>query len=302
LSVVIPPRIFAADRFLFYFAGHGQTEIAPKGQSGFLIPSDGRKMGSNDQFYTYLSVQEIKNVLMEKYRAKHSMVVTDACLSGLAIGRSGHSPHSIQSSLRLKGQTILTAGGRGEMAQDGLFTSIFVQGLSGYADTNTDGYISFGELAQYSRNRVSGRSSGRQNPNYGWWEGQGEMIFRPTPKPKVTEVAPASTISQPAPIPINPESQRKLTKQMIKETIAKNWGRVKICIGWAKKQNPNLTGKCVIQFKIMPNGRVSTPKILSSTLNDPKTEQCLSNRLEAMKFPEFDGTPKTVTYPFVVVK
>jgi formylglycine-generating enzyme required for sulfatase activity len=72
----------------------------------------------------------------------------------------------------------LAAGRQNELAVDGLFTDVFVQGISGRADTNGDGFVTFNELQLYTQQRVTARSNGRQNPMAGPWEGGGQVVFR----------------------------------------------------------------------------------------------------------------------------
>jgi formylglycine-generating enzyme required for sulfatase activity len=186
----IPPKLSPGDRFLLYFSGHGQTETAPGGQMGYLVPADGSKSQGRDQFYTYLSMQEVRNVLMHKYSAKHVMLVADACFSGLLTGRGANPSSSVDAALRMDGKMALTAGGKGQAAVDGLFTNVFVQGISGRADRNADNHVTFGELAVFAQQRVADRSMGRQNPSYGWWEGEGEMVFRYAPGQVGALIAP----------------------------------------------------------------------------------------------------------------
>lgn len=129
----------------------------------------------------------------------------------------------------------------------------------------------------------------------------------PTPPPKVTpaptpppKIAPTPGPT-PAPTPV-PAGESSLTKDQIKSTISANWGKIQVCIGWGKQQNPELEGKAVIKFIISPSGNVTSASVVSTTINDPKTEQCLLHRVQAMKFPSFAGAPKTVSYPFIVKK
>ena len=125
----------------------------------------------------------------------------------------------------------------------------------------------------------------------------------PMPTPIPTPVPTPAPTPAPTPKPLQPTpppSGGGLTKSQIKNTISAYWGKVKVCIGWGKQSNPDLTGKCIVRFVIQPSGAVSSAQVVSSTLNDSKTEQCLVNRVLSMKFPAFEGSPKTVSFPFVV--
>ena len=174
---VIPPQLGPEDRFVFYFSGHGQTENAPGGQIGYLVPVNGRMSESRDQFFTYISMNEVRSVLMNKYDAKHVLVVADACFSGLLTNRAPSPSHSVEAALRHDGKMVISAGGKGQRAVDGLFTNVFVQGMGGKADSDVDGWVTFGELALFVKQKVDDRSEGKQTPLYTWWEGEGEMVF-----------------------------------------------------------------------------------------------------------------------------
>jgi formylglycine-generating enzyme required for sulfatase activity len=213
LQDVIPPQLGQGDRFLFYFSGHGQTEQAPGGQLGYLVPVNGRRPEGQDSWSSYISMTEIRNVLMNKYSAKHVLLVADACFSGLLAGRGTLRSPTVQAALQQEGRMVLTAGGRGEQAMDGLFTGVLVRGMQGGADFNHDGYITFSELALYAQQHVTDRSEGRQHPVFNRWEGEGEMVFRcgdmgqggggepspPPPPPTPTPLPPPVVEQMPQP-------------------------------------------------------------------------------------------------------
>ncbi len=174
---VIPGKVGPGDRLIIYFSGHGQTETAPGGQLGYLVPYDGCMSKRKDLFSSYISMKEVKSILMDKYKVKHILLVSDVCFSGLMTGRGSAKNAEIDTALRLSGSMVLTAGGKNEPAEDGLFTSVFLDGIRGGADYNGDHYVTFSELAQHTRRDVLDKSGGRQRPLYGWWLGEGEIVF-----------------------------------------------------------------------------------------------------------------------------
>jgi formylglycine-generating enzyme len=192
LHDVIPPKLGPGDRFVLYFSGHGQTEGGVSGQLGYLVPATGKKGQGKDLFHTYLSMKEIRNILIDKYRARHVLLVADACFSGLLTGRMAGSSPSAAAAMAKSGKMVITAGGKGEPAEDGLFTDMLLKGLGGEADTNRDGYVSFAELALFGQQRTTQQSEGRQHPVYGWWDGEGEILFRSgQTEPKVMARSPS---------------------------------------------------------------------------------------------------------------
>ena len=179
LQTQLPQKVTAGDRFIFYFAGHGQTQTLGKGKKvGYIVPADGKKEDGQDEWHTYLSMRELRSLLTDYIVSKHTLLVFDSCFSGLMFTRGGlRRPNlNARSYLKRSGVMAITAGGEGELALDGLFTPTFIQALSGEADENADGMTSFQELALYTRREVRARQE-EQNPQFGVISGSGQMIF-----------------------------------------------------------------------------------------------------------------------------
>ncbi len=65
----------------------------------------------------------------------------------------------------------------------------------------------------------------------------------------------------------------------VSSTVLAHSSAVQYCYERELKRNPDLKGKVVVRFTILPNGTVSNPKILSSTLNNPNVERCILSRI-----------------------
>jgi TonB family protein len=65
----------------------------------------------------------------------------------------------------------------------------------------------------------------------------------------------------------------------------------------ARRTNPGLKGKIVLEITILPSGKVSSVKIMSSELNDKKLERRLVARIKMFNFGAKDVKTVTVTYP-----
>jgi len=184
----LPERVGKDDRFVFYFAGHGQTWTSPAtaAKLGYLVPADGSRTDGRDDWHTYISMKELNDELSARFATRHLLLVFDSCFSGIALTRSGGPSGPVRGHLRKEGVTVLTAGGEGELARDGLFTQILVNGLKGEADAGAhpDGVVTFGELAVYVEREVQAQSR-TQTPRYGWLRGEGQMLFevKPTDEP-----------------------------------------------------------------------------------------------------------------------
>jgi len=63
--------------------------------------------------------------------------------------------------------------------------------------------------------------------------------------------------------------------------------------------NPGLSGKITVAFVILPDGKVVSAEIRSSTVNWPELEQSVIRRMRHWKFPKSEGGPVRVTFPFV---
>ncbi|RJO63374.1 MAG: hypothetical protein C4523_20585 [Myxococcales bacterium] len=211
LASVLPTKVGPNDRFVFYFAGHGQTESLVHTQlkgsyimpvEGYIVPADGSRKGG-DQWHTYLSLSEL-NVSLGRYRGKHVVAIFDACFSGLwpVEPASAFTDNIDILKLAVGGNSlsVITAGGAGEQAREGLFTNALIEGMQGRADLNNDTYMTFGELALYTEREVT-RANKRQRPRHSMLFGGGQMVFGPrlkAPQPPPKAVLPAKGKGKPA--------------------------------------------------------------------------------------------------------
>ena len=119
---------------LFYFAGHGHVE--PTG--GYIVASDA---ASGDEGLALAEVLTLAN----KSPARNKVIVLDSCHSGFA----GNLDADSRVSELSEGLTILTAAAQDQYAIEsggsGLFTSLFVDALSGAA-ANLVGEITPGSV------------------------------------------------------------------------------------------------------------------------------------------------------------
>jgi len=174
-------------RVVFYFAGHGQTEDLPGGRErGYIVPVDA---DDYDWQKTMLPMDQL-NRSIKRFKAKHILMAFDSCYSGLGLSRSikrhpAQNSAYIQKMMRSRSIQILTAGSRSEQAIEaaghGLFTDHLLAALAGAADINDDGYITATEIYATLRPSITRKSYSRQTPQFGYIEGNGDIIFRTTP-------------------------------------------------------------------------------------------------------------------------
>ncbi|UCE56141.1 MAG: caspase family protein, partial [Desulfobacterales bacterium] len=175
-------------RVVFYFAGHGQTEDLPGGRErGYIVPVDA---DTYDWQSTMLPMNQLNDII-KQIKAKHIFLAFDSCYSGLGLTRSikRHPKQDsayIQKMMRSRSIQILTAGSRSEQATEaeghGLFTDHLLAALSGAADINSDGYITATEIYATLRPSITKQSYSRQTPQFGYIEGNGDIIFFNKPK------------------------------------------------------------------------------------------------------------------------
>lgn len=183
----IRKSVDANSRVVFYFAGHGQTEDLPGGrEKGYIVPVDA---DTYDWAGTMLPMDEL-NRTIKLFKAKHILLAFDSCYSGLGLTRSikRHPKQDaayINKMMHTRSIQILTAGSRSEQAVEaeghGLFTDHLLAALTGAADINSDGHITATEIYATVRPSITKQSYSRQTPQFGYIEGNGDIIFYNTP-------------------------------------------------------------------------------------------------------------------------
>jgi len=91
-----------------------------------------------------------------------------------------------------------------------------------------------------------------------------------------------------------------LTKDEVGEVIHRHLSEVRYCYESAMLRTPDIEGKLMINFVIGAPGNVKSSDIKSSTLPDPRLDDCILRRLVTWKFPQTKGRiDVAVTYPFI---
>jgi hypothetical protein len=158
------------DLVFIYFAGHGAPD-AQRPDNLYLLPVDA---DINSLAATGFPMWDVKTALRRQIAAERVVVIADACHSAGASEGADSNPISgafaelFTPSRRL----TLTASDVNELSFEdaqwggghGIFTHFMLEGLRGAADADSDGIVTFVEVANYVRERVSGGTNGRQNP------------------------------------------------------------------------------------------------------------------------------------------
>ncbi|MBT3381024.1 MAG: tetratricopeptide repeat protein, partial [Lentisphaerae bacterium] len=176
------------DLLVVYFAGHGSTvPLQDGGEMGYLIAVDS-KAGKEEE--TAISMGIIKDIA-DTNPAKHQLFLMDCCYSGYGLARGMSSiPVEAQRDdldMYLRTMTsaravqIITAGTKGEQAGEraghGAFTMGLLDELLGRTESGSDGAVSALEMAAAVKRAVTIETEGRQNPQFGYLYGTGDVVF-----------------------------------------------------------------------------------------------------------------------------
>ncbi|WP_282781497.1 caspase family protein [Phaeodactylibacter xiamenensis] len=148
------------DVILFYFSGHGLQ--------GFFMPVD------YDGYHNKLMHEDIK-FMLENSRAKHKVVLADACHSGSLLARRGGAAGDLSRLYKAfedtKGGLALMMSSKGEEysledggLRSGIFSHFMVRGLKGEADNNHDGIVNIQELFDFVHQQVRRYTGNVQTP------------------------------------------------------------------------------------------------------------------------------------------
>ena len=199
---------------LFYFAGHGETlELADGTQLGYIVPGDCPLKKSDPMGFDSkaISMKDIE-VLALKVKSKHFIMLFDSCFSGSLFNVVRAAPVDISEKSGLPVRQFITAGGAGEQVPDqSVFKVVFLQGITGDADLNGDGYVTGSELGMHLQEKVVNYTRGGQHPQYGKINNpkldRGDFIFVPQNMPEkqiAVQSAPQATVPQSVPRAIEP--------------------------------------------------------------------------------------------------
>jgi uncharacterized caspase-like protein len=169
------------DRVLVFFAGHGHTRTARRGEIGFLVPFDG-----NPKDLSTLIRWDDLTRNAELIPAKHVLFIMDACYGGLALTRTipAGSHRFLKDMLSRYSRQVLTAGKADEVVADSggprpehsIFTGHLLDAVEGAARSD-DGTITANGVMAYVYERVGKDQYSKQSPHYGFLDGDGDFVF-----------------------------------------------------------------------------------------------------------------------------
>ena len=163
------------DNLLIFYAGHGTmitTNI--KETFGFLIPSDAKK----GNVFDYINSEHIKFIFgQETVKARHILIVLDACFSGALLRETPQAgPGTLSEQNKLISRKVMTSGNVEEVPDSSIFIHIFIKSLR----ENESGYLSTNDIWKKVRTAVQNQSE--NDPKYSAFrevgDTGGQFIFR----------------------------------------------------------------------------------------------------------------------------
>ncbi|MEO8342077.1 MAG: caspase family protein, partial [Nitrospirota bacterium] len=181
LSDFLPRKVGRHDRLVLYFAGHaGVTQDLDGMELGYLLPWDAQ-VGNVSKSVTFEQLREFSR----RSASKHTLFFLNAAVRGWEVSTT--HPLSLEGRLSPEDETerravqVLTAGDKGESLSQENGRSLFVQallnGLSGMADRNKNGWLMASEVGDYVIAQVVERSKGVQHPFFVQLEGEGDTVL-----------------------------------------------------------------------------------------------------------------------------
>ena len=121
----------------------------------------------------------------------------------------------------------------------------------------------------------------------------------PADEPEVAKKAKKKRVKAPRIRSSNPYGCHAPDKEYIRRIVHRHMNEVHFCYERQLAQKPDLQGRVAVQFTIAGTGAEKKSKVVNSTVNDKKVEDCIANAVRRWTFPQpCDGEETTVTYPF----
>ena len=181
LSDFLPRKVGRYDRLVIYFAGHaGVTQDLDGKELGYLVPWDAQR----ENVTKSVTFEQLKE-FSRRSASKHTLFLLNAAVRGWEV--STVQPLSLEGRLAPEDETerravqVLTAGDKGEsLSQENgrsLFVLALLNGLSGVADRNKNGWLMASEVGAYIQQQVLEQSKGTQHPLFVQLEGEGDTVL-----------------------------------------------------------------------------------------------------------------------------
>jgi hypothetical protein len=96
----------------------------------------------------------------------------------------------------------------------------------------------------------------------------------------------------------DPTQESRRDMQSIRRTLERYKGSVYALYTKALRQSPDLNGRFIFEFVILPSGKISGLKLVSSELKEPNLEAKMLKKISGINFGVADNLPTAVQYTF----
>lgn len=97
----------------------------------------------------------------------------------------------------------------------------------------------------------------------------------------------------------SPRVSGYLSPEQIARVVRAHSSALRYCYEVEVQRQPSLRGRIVAAWQISLSGSVSSARIDSSTMNNPRVEGCIARQIRRWRFPQPDGGEVRVSFPFV---
>ncbi|MBI5755704.1 MAG: caspase family protein [Nitrospirae bacterium] len=191
LGVEIKQKARKQDTVIIYFAGHGAPEPDNDSPDGDGLEKYFLTYDTDPQrlYSTALPMQEVARIF-GRIDSERIVLIQDTCYSGASGGRTIQTA-SIRASIsdaylnritKGKGRVIISASSANEVSMEkdslghGVFTYYLLESLK-HGDTDSDGFITTGEIYRYVSDKVPAATNRNQHPVKKGEEVEGEIII-----------------------------------------------------------------------------------------------------------------------------
>jgi len=181
LNDMLPRKVGRMDRLVLVYVGHAGVMQDSDGQDrGYLVPFDAPVTSTAKS----ITVEQLKE-FARRSASKHTLLILDAPVVGWETTEpprlSWEGQMAPESDTDRRAVQVVTAAGRGEAvgrsAQGSRFVEALLEGLSGAADLDGNGWLMASELGSYLVRQVEMVSGGVQRPSSLRIDGDGDMVL-----------------------------------------------------------------------------------------------------------------------------
>lgn len=90
-----------------------------------------------------------------------------------------------------------------------------------------------------------------------------------------------------------------LSKNQVRNVVARSMGQVKACYERALKASPSLAGRIVVDWKVAPTGDVARASIRNDDIGDQGLQGCIIDTVKGWSFPTATASTP-VSFPFTL--